>query len=210
MYATPLDTRFLASTRGKIITLLRRKSHTVDELAGALDITSNGVRVQLALLERDGLVQQHGVRRRGGKPAHYYRLTEQGERLFPKAHELVLKELLDVFGERTSPGQEEELMRAVGRRIASKHVLTGDTIRARLDEAVVVLNNLGGLVQVEESEAHLSVCGYSCPLSDLAAVHPSACKMMETLLTEMIGTPIYERCERSESLRCWLEMPGPR
>ena len=50
--------RFFTSTRGKIITLLRRASRTVDELAQALDLTDNAVRAQLAALERDGLVQR--------------------------------------------------------------------------------------------------------------------------------------------------------
>jgi predicted ArsR family transcriptional regulator len=46
--------RFFASTRGRIVTLLRRSSHTVEELAQALDLTDNAVRAHLATLERDG------------------------------------------------------------------------------------------------------------------------------------------------------------
>jgi predicted ArsR family transcriptional regulator len=204
-----IQIRLLAGTRGKIIRMLRRKSHTVDELASALEITTNAVRVQLALLERDGLVYQHGVRRRGGKPAHYYRLTDEAEKLFPKAHELVLRELLNVLEARSGAEQEEEMFRTVGRRIADRNQLSGDSVRSRLDQAAHVLNSLGGLMQIEEGEDSLHVCGYQCPLSDLASTHPSACKMMETLLTEMVHVPIHERCERSEPLRCWLEVRAP-
>ncbi|MFL5666689.1 MAG: ArsR family transcriptional regulator, partial [Ktedonobacteraceae bacterium] len=52
--------RFFTSTRGHIITLLRRAGHTVDELARALQLTDNAVRSHLATLERDGLVRQSG------------------------------------------------------------------------------------------------------------------------------------------------------
>ena len=44
---------FFASTRGQIITLLRRSSRTVDELAQALNLTHTAVRAHLAALERD-------------------------------------------------------------------------------------------------------------------------------------------------------------
>jgi len=69
--------RFLTSTRGRLITLLRRDTRTVDDLASALNLTDNAVRAHLAALERDGIVRQSGVRRDGGvgKPAFAYELT---------------------------------------------------------------------------------------------------------------------------------------
>jgi len=66
------NSRFFVSTRGKIATLLRRASRTVEELIQALDITGNAVRAQLAVLERDGLVQQSGTRRSSSKRASVY------------------------------------------------------------------------------------------------------------------------------------------
>src|SRR2546429_1867476 len=92
--------RFFASTRGKIVTLLRRTSRTVEELAQALDLTDNAVRAQLATLERDGLVQQHGRRRSSSKPASVYDLTPAAEELFSKAYGPVLRQLLDELNER--------------------------------------------------------------------------------------------------------------
>ena len=57
--------RFLTSTRGRLIALLRRDTRTVDDLASALNLTDNAVRAHLAALERDGIVRQCGVRRDG-------------------------------------------------------------------------------------------------------------------------------------------------
>ncbi len=85
--ATPLwNQRFFATTRGQLILLLRRADQTVEELAQALQLTDNAVRAHLATLERDGLVEQQGMRRGGGKPAFVYTLTAEAERLFPKAY----------------------------------------------------------------------------------------------------------------------------
>jgi predicted ArsR family transcriptional regulator len=52
--------RFFTSTRGKIVTLLRRASRTIEELAQALDLTDNAVRAQIATLERGGRSRRAG------------------------------------------------------------------------------------------------------------------------------------------------------
>jgi predicted ArsR family transcriptional regulator len=104
--ATPWDEKFFPSTRGKIITLLRRSRCTVEEVARELGFTDNGVRVHLATLDRDGIVRHRGSVRRGsgrGKLAYVYQLTPKAEGLFPKAYEPVLCRLLDVLSERLGP-----------------------------------------------------------------------------------------------------------
>ena len=63
--ATNWDERFFQSTRGRIVTLLRRSKSTVEGLARALDLTDNGVRAHLGVLERDGIVRQRGSVRSG-------------------------------------------------------------------------------------------------------------------------------------------------
>ncbi|HYI16504.1 MAG TPA: ArsR family transcriptional regulator, partial [Thermomicrobiales bacterium] len=94
------DQRFFSSTRGRIVTFLRRSNRTVNELAEELDLTDNAVRAHLATLERDGIVRQQGVRREGGKPSYDYDLTPEAEALFPKAYEPVLRELIGAIEER--------------------------------------------------------------------------------------------------------------
>jgi predicted ArsR family transcriptional regulator len=62
--ATNWDEKFFESTRGRMVTLLRRSRRTIAELARALGLTDNGVRAHLAILERDGIVRQR--RRQAG------------------------------------------------------------------------------------------------------------------------------------------------
>jgi predicted ArsR family transcriptional regulator len=84
-----LDRQFFESTRGRMVTLLRRGGLTVDELAKAVALTNNGVRAHLATLERDGLVRQRGTVRPasgGGKPAYVYELTPEAEGLFTRVY----------------------------------------------------------------------------------------------------------------------------
>lgn len=201
--------RLLTSTRGKLISLLRRETRTVEELAQALDLTDNAVRAHLATLERDGLVQQQGVRRTGGsgKPAYAYALTVDAERLFPKAYGPVLHALLDVLQERMSPQDVEKVLRETGRRIAAEQQMEGKAESGgdqshRLALAVDLLNALGGLAEVEEQGGAMIIRGYSCPLSAILPGHPEVCKLAEALVSEVAGMPLYECCERGDVTHC--------
>ena len=189
------------------MTLLRRSGRTVEDLARALGLTHNGVRVHLAALERDGIARQRGVVRRGsGKPAHVYGLTPQAEELFPKAYGPVLRGLLDVLAERVGSEETEALLRAAGSRMADgRDVPAGDDVRARLEVGVAVLNELGGLAELEEHDGTVLIRGYSCPLSAVVPGHPGLCRMTESLLSELTGVPIRERCDRGDNPRCCFE-----
>ncbi len=207
--ATNRDEKFFKSTRGQVVTLLRRSGRTVEDLARALDLTDNGVRVHLATLERDGIVRQRGSVRRsggGGKPAYVYELTQEAEDLFPKAYEPALRRLLDVLSDQLGPEESEALLRSVGRRLAEEHYKRVDGAHARLESAVEALNELGGLAELEERDGAVVIRGYSCPLAGVTPDHPEVCRMAETLLTELAGVPVHERCDRGERPRCCFEI----
>jgi predicted ArsR family transcriptional regulator len=207
MRVSPGDQRFLASTRGRLVQLLRRAAATVEELARALGLTDNAVRAHLTTLERDGLVRQAGVRRGVSKPASAYALTPQAEQFFPKAYGAILRQFLDVLGERLTPAEVDGLAREVGRRMAAGQGATGD-LGQRAQQAVALLNDLGGLAELEERDGGYAICGYSCPLAEAIPGHPEVCRLAETLLAEVIGTPVTECCERGESARCRFVVPG--
>ena len=199
--------RFFTSTRGQIITLLRRLGRTVDELAQALDLTDNAVRAHLTTLERDGFVIQSGLRRGSGKPSFVYELTPEAEYLFPKSYGQVLDELLEVLDERMTVEELEDMLRAVGRRMAAKrNIPTGD-LSERLEAAVEVLNELGGMAELEIGEETFCIRGYSCPLAAAVPGHPQVCHLAETLITELVGVPVKEQCDRNGTARCrfWVE-----
>jgi predicted ArsR family transcriptional regulator len=203
------DQKFFEGTRGKVVTLLRRGGRTVEGLARELDLTVNGVRAHLATLERDGIVRQRGSVRRGsggGKPAYVYELTTEAEELFPKAYEPVLSQLLDVLVTQLGPEKSEALLRSVGRRIAEGQTVPTDGVRGGLEAAVGVLNELGGLAELEVRDGSFVIRGYSCPLAGVAPDHPEVCRMAETLLTELAGVPVYEHCDRGERPRCCFEV----
>jgi predicted ArsR family transcriptional regulator len=126
--------------------------------------------------------------------------------LFPKAYEPVLRRLLDVLGERAGEEKSEALLRAAGSRLAEERDVPADDARARLEAAVTVLNELGGLAELEERDGGLVIRGYSCPLAGVTPDHPEVCSMAETLVAELAGVSVHERCDRGERPRCCFEI----
>lgn len=200
--------RFLASTRGRIIALLRGSSRTVNELAESLALTDNAVRAHLATLERDGLVQQAGLRPGPRKPHYAYELTPEAEQLFPKSYGTILNQLLEVLDERLPRETSEEFLREVGRRLAAGVPTAPDdsSLEQRVAIVVEVFRELGGLAEVEQRDGHFYVRGDSCPLATVSAHHPQICRMAETLITEIVRVPVFERCRHGEQPQCCFEI----
>lgn len=212
MVLTRWSKKFYDSTRGRIVGLLRRTSLTVDQIAGTLGLTDNAVRAHLATLERDGLVEQR-IAKRGsgavGKPAYTYRITAEADRLFSRAYIPILTQLLDVLSERMSRSELDAVMRSVGRRLAADQALSGGSPRERVEAAAKLLDDLGGITEIEEHDDRISIRGFSCPLGAAVQGHPEVCCAVETLLTEVVGSPVHERCERSgeaDRPRCCFEI----
>lgn len=204
---TRWDERFFSSTRGRVVTLLRRGSCTVDELASALDLTDNAVRAHLAALERDGVVRQGEPRRTGGKPSFTYELTPEAERLFPKAYGVLLSQLLGVLSERLPEGTLNDALQEVGRRIATGQTAPPGDLRERVAYAQTLLGNLGGLADVAESNGGFVIQGHSCPISAAVDGSANACLIAESLLTDVIGVPVRQVCDQDPP-RCRFEIPA--
>jgi predicted ArsR family transcriptional regulator len=200
--------RLLASTRGKILALLRAESRTVNELANALELTDNAVRSHLTSLERDGLIQQAGVRRGFRKPHVLYSLSAEAQYLFQTAYGALLRHALTVFGGRLSPQDLQASLRDIGRTVAKDHSdQVKDKLPAqRIEYAVNVLKTLGGDVTLQESDGKHRIVGNGCALSAVTAHHPEACLIAEALLSEIVGVPVKELCQHGKAPHCCFEI----
>lgn len=210
MKETKLGERFFESTRGRIVSLLRGKTRTVNELAEELEMTDNAVRAHLATLERDGLIRQSGVQRGHRKPHFAYELTPEAERLFPKSYDALLNVLLSVLKERLAPDELEAVLQEVGRKAAPdrKTILaTGSDLSARAEKAVEVLEALGGAPRLEQEGGKIIIQSASCPFGAAVEAHPEVCRVAETLVAQITGERVRERCNKTDvPPRCLFEV----
>lgn len=202
-----LNARFLESTRGRILSLLRARVHTVEELRAELGLTDNAVRPHLVALERDGMIRQAGTRRAegggAGKPAVLYELHPDAEPMLSRAYAPVLAALLEVLSDQLSPRDARKILRETGRRLAASvgGRARGD-LHARAHAAAAVLTALGGAVQVEERRGVATIRGVACPLATAVGRNPQVCHAVETLVGEVAGAEATECCDRGDRPRC--------
>lgn len=194
--------RLMGSTRGRVIALLRRSERTVNELADALGLTDNAVRMHLAGLERDGLVALRGVRRGVGKPAHVYALTPDADSLFPRAYGVVLRTLLDTLRQRLPAADVDALVAEVGARLGGAFPRAGGDLSQRAEAAVGVLAELGGVAEARVDGGVASIRGFGCPLREAVDGHPEVCRIAAVLLSEVVGYEVTECCDRGDAPSC--------
>jgi predicted ArsR family transcriptional regulator len=200
--------RLFKSTRGKILELLRRQDRTVNELSEELLLTDNAVRAHLASLERDRLVAQSGSKRGVRKPHTTYSLGPDAEQIFPKAYGRLVSLLMSILSRRVKPETLRAGMRAAGRSVAREHLneLRGKSREQRIDAALDILRHLGGTATFHEENGKHFIHGNGCPIAAATANHPEACLLAESLLTELIGSPVKQHCVRGPTPSCRFEV----
>ena len=208
MKDSPWRKRIIESTRGQILTLLRQRERTVEELASELRLTDNAVRAHLVSLEGDGFVVAAGTRAGTRKPHVLYTVTAAVEHVFPKSYGRLLDLVLGAISRRLARRELRNAMREVGRKIASDKTLQAPakSRQRRIDTAIRILSELGGAARVERVDSTDVIRGRGCPIAAATAKHPEACLIAESLLSEIIGAPVKERCQRGPEPSCCFEI----
>jgi predicted ArsR family transcriptional regulator len=199
----------LKGTRGRIVTLLRQSTLTANEIATRLGLTHNAIRGHLSTLQREGLVREAGWQRGASRPAVTYEIVPEAEAIFSKAYIPFVAHLVRVLRERVQQAELDEMMHLVGRRLASEWPRLSGDLPHRVQAASALLEDLGALNEVEQLNGGYVIRGYGCLLA--AAIHgrPEVCRAIESLLAELLETPVRECCERGERPRCCFEVALP-
>jgi predicted ArsR family transcriptional regulator len=204
-----LRQQLLDTSRGRIVTLLQPGGLTADDIATELGLTRSAVRIQITAMERDGVVRKVGKRPGTTRPSHVYELTPEVEQLLSKAYIPLLTHLVGVFAEALPAQQLETLLRRTGKELAhelSRGKRLAGGLKSRANAASSMINeHLGALTHVE-GNGGIVIRGAGCPLAALTGKHRGVCLAMESLVTEIVGVPVRECCDRQARPRCCFEI----
>jgi predicted ArsR family transcriptional regulator len=178
------------------------------EIADALGVTHNAVRAHLTALLRAGLVREAGRRPGTSRPTVLYALAPKAESALSQAYIPFVAHLLRALGERMSPDELHALMQSVGRSFAAEQPRLRGRLPERIEAARALLADLGALTEVESSGHGFIIRGYGCLLAEAVHGRPEVCRVMESLLAELLDARVEECCERSERPRCCFRIDG--
>jgi predicted ArsR family transcriptional regulator len=199
----------LPPARLSVLDGIRRGALTVNALAEMLGVTDNGVRLHLAVLERDGLIQRASVRRSGqvGQPAAEYTLTSAGEVALSSAYAPALQALAEALGARLEARSVRSVFLEAGRRLADRLPSSHQgSLSERAHSCAALLESLGGRVAVSTTRGKATLTGSGCPLAAAVRGEPATCYLIEALLEKHAGVSAVQRCEHGEHPACRFEI----
>jgi len=209
MKPADLDIEQIPSTRERILLLLARSPHTVEELAKKTQVSKNAVRAQMATLGREGIIEAQGIFKGTRRPATLYGLGPHADLYFSKAYPAMLSNLIHVLADRLSHKEFIAVMQELGQRLAGSTARPSGNPRERIQSALKFLRGLGSLVQTAEEDGNVIITGSVCPISRAVAADARACTAIETLLHELTGLPVEEHCNRGERQSCRFTVKMP-
>jgi predicted ArsR family transcriptional regulator len=188
-----------------VLDAVRRGHYTVNALAAELAVTDNAVRLHLAALERDHLVERRGTRHSGraGQPAAEYALTPDGEQALSRAYPSAFAALVRALSARLEPRALRAVFADAGRRLAEDAGIEADgSLAQRAGACAALLNSLGGSATVTTGRREAVITGEGCPLAAAVRADPATCTMIEALLGKHTGVTAIQECEHGDQPRC--------
>lgn len=203
-------------TKRRLLDLLLREEHTAEDLAERLDVSPTAVRQHLATLGASGLVERRTADPTAGRPAYVYRLGELARRVYPKRHDLLVRELIAALTAREGTQATLEIIADAARRVAEDARETlGDTAPVRQWESALAWleAEFAWEADVEETaDGGRRFILHQCPFQAVSAHHPAVCGAFFTTLLEQLtgGGPYVHRVIRDGVRCCALEAERAR
>lgn len=180
----------MQATRQQILDYLRRQGRaTVKDLDAYLSLTSTGVRQHLTVLERESLVEAQEERGRVGRPALVYRLTEQGDALYPKSYDELANVLLEEVRELAGGQVLQTLLRRVATRFADpyRERLENRSVSERAHEASRIIGERGCLSDCVQDGDDWLIRQYTCPFPRVAGENSCVCSLDVEFIRQLVG-----------------------
>jgi predicted ArsR family transcriptional regulator len=168
----------LRQTRRTILECVKRRGEAgADDLARAAGISLQAVRQHLLGLERDGLLVHREQRDGLGRPKHRYRLTSEGDALFPRRYADLTNELLG-YVEQDDPALLSRLFdqRAQRRLSAARERTAGADFAEKVRTIADILDEDGYLADFEPHEdGSFVITEHNCAVLSVAQRYSHAC-----------------------------------
>jgi predicted ArsR family transcriptional regulator len=197
-------------TRRAIVKLLKTDG-PIDsaQLARQLGVTAMAVRQHLYALQKEGLVTSEERPGPVGRPAKFWQLTREADRLFPEAYaELnvaLIDALQDTFG---AEGLNRVLYARCARQRSdyAKRIFPADPLEKKLSELAFVRTEEGYMAEVrDEGEGSYLLVENHCPICAAANACQGFCTTELELFRSILGPGVkVERVEHivSGDKRC--------
>jgi DeoR family suf operon transcriptional repressor len=179
--------------RGEILLELKRtQPATAKELAGVFHVSANAVRRHLKELEAEGLVLYGREQRGTGAPTFTYRLSSNGEALFPTQYGQALTDVLSLIARNSGRDVVREMFaerfRTQAERLRSE--LADSTLQEKVEAVVTVLSEQGFMAAWTVESGKLRLAEHNCAVRSAAEQFPEICAAEADFLRDVLQSEI--------------------
>src|SRR2546428_12704392 len=195
--------------RAEILLLLKRAQPlTAKDLAHQLSVSPNAIRHHLKELEAEALIVYGREQRGVGAPTFAYRLSPDGEDLFPRAYEETLTQLLQRVaqqgGRQAAVGLFEDHYRDLTHQLQAE--LAGAAASERLDLVARLMNEQGYMAEWQEAAGTFRLSEHNCAIRAVAERFPAGCAAEERVLRDVLGAAVERRAHIASGCNAWEDV----
>jgi len=208
--------------RGQVLLEIKKSQPiTAKELAVRFGVSANAVRRHIKELEVEGLVRFGREHQALGAPAFAYRLSEQGEALFPNGYRDALTALLEHVAEKEGREAVVAMFEAryaqLARRLQAE--VEGAPRAGRLEAVSRVLSEAGYMAEWSEADGSFRLAEHNCAMRAVVGRFPEICAVEERFLREVLGARVERQahiasgcnsCEYAISFAAERDCAAPR
>ena len=183
-----------AGARAAVLAFLKERNGAgIAEVAEQLGVTYEGARLQVARLEKEGLIEKRVVRGRApGRPLARYVLSRAGEHAFPKSYDELTIGLIDALTARLGPqALKDVLTEFTDRRVREwEPRLAGMSLKERIAALREIYGGDDPYMTVELGRGNLRLIERNCPFLNVASRRPALCSVTVSTLERLLGVKV--------------------
>jgi len=176
--------------------LKRAEPLAAKELAARLGLSLNAVRHHLKELEAEGVLEYVREHRSVGAPAFAYRLSAQGQALFPRRYQETLTYILDHVARRDGRAAAIAMLEAHLQGLAAqlKVEFAELTPEQRVERMTRLRSDDGYMAEWQAAGiGAATIREHNCAIHAIAERFPEICAAEERFMAEVLGAPVERR-----------------
>lgn len=179
--------------RGEVLLEIKKEQPiTAKELSEVFGVSANAIRRHLKELEAEGLVVYGREQRGTGAPTYTYRLSSNGEALFPKRYGEALTDILSVVAQNSGRHAVRQMFaeryRAQAERLRVD--LADATLEEKVEAVVHLLSEQGFMAAWTVEAGTLRLAEHNCAMQAAAEQFPEICAAEAEFLSEVLNSKV--------------------
>ncbi|SDK26118.1 Predicted transcriptional regulator, ArsR family [Ferrimonas sediminum] len=189
----------MSSSQQQLLSLLKRLGPSaIAPLAGALSMTTMGVRQHLDKLERQGLIRHFDKQQGKGRPTRHWHLTKKGHQSFGDRHNDIAIQLITGLIELRGDTAMTELLRhRLDRQLQLYRQQLGeaDALPQQLELLARLRTDEGYMARIEQDGDQWLLIEDHCPICSAAQACQGVCQMELELFQALLAPASVTRTQ---------------